>query len=80
MQYFKAFHPLVTGNNVGSGVAFGVSDMKSASRGIGKHVEDIEFIGIGKIVVCFKGLVLFPVSLPLLLYFGEIVFHCAIFI
>ena len=43
MQHVKAFHPLVSGHNIGRGISFQMADMKSLSAGVGEHIEHVKF-------------------------------------
>ena len=74
MQHIKSFQPLVTRIDIAGNVAQRMAHMQSCSRGVGEHVEDIEF---GFRVVNFHliDFVVLPVALPLFLYFFKIIFH-----
>ena len=58
--------------DVGGGVAFGVSDMKSSSGGVGEHVQSV-VLGLIRVVDCLEGVLGLPVLLPVRLYFREFV-------
>ena len=69
MQYIKPAHSFVTREDIGRGVAFGMSDMKAGAAWVGEHVEDIKF-RLGGIEIFLarirhaKKLPLFPNRLP----------------
>ena len=48
MQNVKAFHPLVSSEDIGRGVPFKMTHMESSAAGVGEHVEHVElwFSGI----------------------------------
>jgi hypothetical protein len=37
----EATHALVTGENIGRGVAFGMADVQAGSAGVREHIEDV---------------------------------------
>ena len=78
MQHIKTFQPLVTRIDVAGNVTQRMPHMQSCSRGVGEHVEHIEF---GFRVVNFHliDFVILPVALPLFLYFFKIIFHFYVF-
>jgi hypothetical protein len=59
-------HPEKAAVNIRSGVAFRVTDVKAATRGIREHIQDIFafFWGKTKILSHPERLILFPVVLP----------------
>ena len=63
VQHVEAAHALVAGHDVGGGVALGMADVQSVTRGIGEHVEHVVF-GLGGVDLGTEGLVLAPVGLP----------------
>jgi hypothetical protein len=69
MQHIESAHPLVTRDDIGGSIPFGVANVQTCATRIGKHVEDVKFrlrgietffIGIGRM----KKLLLFPDGLP----------------
>ena len=65
VQHVEAAHPLVTRQDVGGGVAFGVAHMQTAPAGVWEHVEDVVLRLAATVVRRAEGLVLFPIVLPL---------------
>lgn len=63
MQYIEALHPLVTGDDIGRGIAFGMADMKPRPRRIGKHIEDV-ILGFVRRIEGLEGLIFEPKILP----------------
>ena len=47
MQYALSQHAIVTTDNVGGRVAFGMANMQSGSAGIREHIQNIEFFALG---------------------------------
>ena len=70
----ESFQSFIAGKNIRSNISQGMPNMKSGSRRVREHVEDIIF-RTGRIVLCFKGMVIHPELLPLFFYFCEIVIH-----
>ncbi len=78
VQDVKPAHALVSGDNVGCAIAERVTYVESGPAGIGEHVENVELglAGVAKRVTgvgAAKGLVLFPMALPLGFDGGEVV-------
>ena len=63
VQHIEAAHALVARNGVGADVALGVPHMKPLARGIGEHIQHIEF-GPGGIQLAAEGLFRNPQLLP----------------
>src|SRR5699024_8068150 len=53
MKNIKALHSFVAGHDIGGGIAFRVADMKSGTRWIGEHIEDVIF-GFRSVFESFK--------------------------
>ena len=76
VQDVESVHALVASNDVGGGVAFGVSDMETRATGIREHIED-EVFGLGGVKAVFAGaggavgLFVGPALLPAGFEFGE---------
>src|SRR3984957_653627 len=76
MEDVKAFHPFVSGNNVGRSISFQVADVKTLPAGIGEHVEHIKLrlsgieSRLGR-VWRMKGLSIQPTLLPFRLEFQK---------
>ena len=70
MKHIVAIHSQVAAINVCGGVAFRMSYMESLGGGVGEHVQHIATLSWLKFCVLsyLKGLVLFPIGLPLGLY------------
>src|SRR5580704_11520453 len=69
MQNVKAFHALVSSEDIGRGVTFKMAHMEPFAAGVGEHVEHIEF-GFSRIepwfarVCSVKGVPFLPKLLP----------------
>ncbi len=59
-----AVHARLATDDVGRGVALGVSDVETCTTGIRKHIQHVVFFFFG-ILLCFKEFFLSPVFLPL---------------
>ena len=79
MKDVESFHAFVATDDIGGGVSFRVSDVKSGAGGIGEHIQAVEFGFVDKIFGA-EGFVFFPEALPLLFDRCKIVFriHCNI--
>src|SRR5699024_7015907 len=68
MQYIESLMAFVAGYNIAGNIAQRMSYVKSCSRGIGKHVQDVKrwfwrcFVSCW--VVGFERLIFFPIALP----------------
>jgi hypothetical protein len=63
MEHVEPLHALVTGDDIGGGIAFKMTDVQSGSGGIGKHVEAIK-LGLRLVIHRPKRPMLFPIGLP----------------
>ena len=75
----EALLALVARVDVAGDVAQRVADVQTCSRGIGKHVEDVELLTCW-VLRHLVGLMVPPVLLPFLFDLSEIVFHCYVFV
>src|SRR5688572_8996608 len=64
MQHVETTHPFVPAYDIGRGVPFQMADMQTRSRGIGKHIQTIEFLAAW-LVNGAKALLRLPMRLPL---------------
>ena len=64
MQHVPAPHPFVTGDDIGRNIAFGMAHVESGSGRVREHIEDIK-LGLGRVDLRTKRLMLAPVGLPL---------------
>ena len=64
MEDVESAHALVTTENVGGGIAFGMAHVQAGAGRVGEHVEDVE-LRLGAVVRGGKGFVVEPVLLPL---------------
>ncbi len=77
MKHVVSLHTFHSRNNIGCRIAFRMAGVKTDTRRIREHIQCVEF-GLAKVpYVCLKGLVFFPVLLPLSLNLGRVVnsFH-----
>jgi hypothetical protein len=63
---------MVAADDIGGGVAFGMSDVQSVAAGIGEHIQGIQFASLGE-PGSRKSAVFFPKLLPLGFNDGRIV-------
>src|SRR5262249_38260205 len=63
VQDIEATAPAITAQDIGGGVALGMTDVQTGPAGIGEHVEDVALGPIRRIGRA-KGLVLQPEALP----------------
>src|SRR5262249_1053423 len=63
MEHVEALHALVTGNDVGGGIALEMTDVQSGPGGIRKHIEAIK-LGLRLVIRGPKRSTLFPKPLP----------------
>src|SRR5262245_15112125 len=64
MQYVEPSHTLIARNDVRRDIALEMTHMQAGSRGIGEHVEAVEF-WLRLVVIDQEGPVLLPIGLPL---------------
>jgi len=72
VKYVVTVGFFVAGQDVGGGVAFGVSNVQSSSRGVGEHVQGV-VLRLICVVDGLEGVLGFPVFLPVWLNFREFV-------
>jgi hypothetical protein len=72
MEHVESFHTLVSAEDVGCGVAFGVAYVEAGSAGVWEHVQNVEFLLFER-VFGLECLVPLPKLLPFRLYDFEIV-------
>ena len=78
VQDIKAARAFVARVDVRSDVAQRVTDVKSRTRGVGEHIENIKF-GFRGVYLNLVGFLLLPPVLPLGFEFFEVVFHCEVY-
>ena len=74
VQHVETFEAFEAGVDIRSDISEGVSYVQSGTRRIGKHIQHIEF-GFLTVFRNPIGVVIFPILLPFLLDFSEIVVH-----
>ena len=74
VEHVETFQPFVTGIDVRSNISQRVTYVQTCTRRIGEHVQYVVF-GFLLVFGNLVDVMLFPVLLPLFLYFFEIVFH-----
>ncbi len=74
VKHIESAQTFVARENVGGNVTEGVTDVQPCSRGVGEHVEHIEFRALG-VDFSAVGMVIFPILLPALLYIFVVIFH-----
>ena len=74
VQHVESFESFEAGVNIRGDIPERVAYMQTGSRGVGKHIQHIVF-GFVRVFGDVVGVVLFPVFLPLLFDFSEIIFH-----
>jgi hypothetical protein len=72
MEYIESLQKFEARDNVGGDVSQWMPYVEACPRGIGKHVQGIEF-GTVRIYRCFKGSLFLPILLPFLLNFPKVV-------
>jgi hypothetical protein len=79
MKDVEAFGSLVTRDDIGRGITFGMADVKARARRIRKHIEHIIFF-FAFVFAYAIGAFFCPFLLPAGFYFPEIVIHPACFV
>ena len=75
VENIVALQPLVARIDVAGDIAQRMTHVQSGTRGVGEHIEHVEFLAVG-VLHHLIGLLVHPTSLPFLFNFFEIVIHC----
>ncbi len=78
IQHVVALLALIASVDVAGNIAQWVTHMESGSRGVGEHVEHVEFL-FCRVFCHAVGFHLYPALLPLLFDVSKIVFHIFVF-
>ena len=70
----KPLQSFISGINIGGYISQRVTYVQTCSRRIGKHIQYV-ILGLALIFFYLINMMIFPILLPLLFYFFEIIFH-----
>ena len=73
-QYVIALHSSLAGDDLKAGICLDVAYVHAVSAGI-RELDKVIVLGLGAVVLCFKGVLLFPSLLPFGFNLFKIVFH-----